>query len=188
MVPFLAAYFEPGGEIAAYQAYREATGEVRDLFVCTHGTVDLCCGKFGYPLYQALRDQYASPKLRAWRVSHFGGHAFAPTLIDMPSCRWWGHLEVAHLDALVHRAAPASTLRDCYRGWGALSYFGQIAEREIFMREGWNWADLPKSEAMIDVHGPCDALASPRFAQEPSVGVSVRIECQHANQVVAYPR
>ncbi|HYG60048.1 MAG TPA: sucrase ferredoxin, partial [Symbiobacteriaceae bacterium] len=62
---------------------------IRDMLVCTHGSTDAACGRFGYPLYETLRRRYAGPGLRVWRVSHIGGHRFAPTLLDFPEGRCW---------------------------------------------------------------------------------------------------
>jgi len=79
-------------------------------------------------------------------VSHFGAHRLAPTLIDFPEGRFWGHITDAELDALVHRRPGLGTLgmlSSCYRGWGGLrSPMEQVAEREIMMRMGWDWTRL----------------------------------------------
>jgi hypothetical protein len=80
-----------------------------------------------------------SPPLRVWRCSHFGGHVFAPTLVDLPEGRYWGHLEPEMLDLLVYRNGSVADLRSFYRGWCGLKPFEQIAEREIWMQEGWPW-------------------------------------------------
>ena len=81
-----------------------------------------------------------------WRTSHIGGHRFAPTLIDFPEGRYWGHLEPEALEKLVLRQGPISELGRSYRGWAGLSgKFEQIAEREIFAREGWDWTRYLKS-------------------------------------------
>lgn len=181
VAPFLRAHFQHIGGTAQYERFQQETRQVRDFLVCTHGSVDICCGKFGYPIYQALRDQYGADNLRVWRASHFGGHAFAPTLIEMPGCLWWGHLEPEHLAALVHRTDPVSALRGCYRGWGAVSFFGQIAEREIFMREGWEWAKLLKKETVLEVYGSTTLEEAPRFAANPVLGAKVRIDFQQAD-------
>ncbi|WP_045233755.1 sucrase ferredoxin, partial [Deinococcus pimensis] len=61
-----------------------------DLHVCTHGRVDAACGKLGYPLFSELRDRL--PEADVWRNGHFGGHRFAPTLVELPAGRAWGHL------------------------------------------------------------------------------------------------
>jgi hypothetical protein len=86
-----------------------------------------------------------------WRTSHTGGHRFAPTLIDFPEGRYWGHLEPEALEKLVLRKDPASELGRFYRGWAGLSgKFEQIAEREIFAREGWEWTRYLKSGRTLE--------------------------------------
>lgn len=58
---------------------------MRDILVCTHGSRDVCWGKFGYAIYKLLRARHAAPNgLRVWRTSHIGGHRFASTLLDFP--------------------------------------------------------------------------------------------------------
>ena len=59
---------EPSPDFAAY---RQPTGHIRDLLVCTHGTRDRCCATFGYPVYNRLRrtfEQNESGTNRVWRV------------------------------------------------------------------------------------------------------------------------
>lgn len=68
-------YAVPGAElIPAVEAlcggrqvkeYRLDTRDVRDIVVCTHGSQDACCGKFGYPIYERLRGEYAESGVRA---------------------------------------------------------------------------------------------------------------------------
>jgi hypothetical protein len=135
--------------LAQFEPYRQDTSPVRDLLVCTHANVDVACSRFGYPLYQQLRKEYAGDTLRVWRCSHFGGHQFAPTLIDLPEGRYWGHLEPDILDLLVQRKGSVTGLRPYYRGWAGLTKFEQIVEREIWMREGWNWLDCPKAGQVL---------------------------------------
>lgn len=125
-------------------AWRQPPSGTRDLLVCTHGAVDACCAKFGYPVYRQLRQiAAASPaSVRVWRCTHFGGHRFAATLLDMPEGRYWGRLQARHLAALVHRDGPVADLRGCYRGWAALPHpLQQVAEREAFVRGGWAWTE-----------------------------------------------
>src|SRR5215218_3519444 len=90
-------------------------------------------------------------QLRVWRTSHIGGHRFAPTLIDFPEGRYWGHLEPDALEKVVLRKGPVSELGRFYRGWAGLSgKFEQIAEREIFVREGWEWTRYLKSGRTLE--------------------------------------
>ena len=73
--PLVWALFEAPDDLPRFERYRD-TVTTRDLLVCTHGTVDAACAKFGYPLYSNLRNNHANQNLRVWRVSHFGGHVF----------------------------------------------------------------------------------------------------------------
>jgi hypothetical protein len=153
-------------ELEAFKAYRQDTRHIREILVCTHGNVDTACARFGFPIYETLRKNYAknddgkndagnngeqsqhnSPTspLRVWRCSHFGGHKFAPTLIDLPSGRYWGHVQSETLDPLVHQTGDVKSLRPHYRGWAGLGKFEQIAEGEIWMAEGWDWLAYRKS-------------------------------------------
>ncbi|MEM9447510.1 MAG: sucrase ferredoxin [Cyanobacteria bacterium P01_E01_bin.6] len=135
-------------ELSRFQQYRHDTSHIRDIMVCTHGNVDAACARFGFPIYKTLKDKYAAQSdgtLRVWRCSHFGGHKFAPTLIDLPTGQYWGHLEPEVLDALVYREGEVNQLRSHYRGWSGLSKFEQIAERDIWMQQGWDWLSYHKS-------------------------------------------
>jgi hypothetical protein len=149
IVPLVEALAEGSDRLSRFEGYEEDTSGRRDLLVCTHGSHDACCGKFGYPVYETLRHGYAGASerlLRVWRTSHIGGHRFAPTLIDFPEGRYWGHLEPDALEKLVLRKGSVSELGRFYRGWAGLSgKFEQIAEREIFVREGWEWTRYLKS-------------------------------------------
>ncbi|MEL6881674.1 MAG: sucrase ferredoxin, partial [Cyanobacteria bacterium J06607_10] len=57
----------------------------RDILVCTHGMRDKCCARFGQPFFKeaALSAKQGNlPNTRVWKVSHIGGHRFAPTAIS----------------------------------------------------------------------------------------------------------
>nr|MCU0526267.1 sucrase ferredoxin [Elainella sp. Prado103] len=146
-------------QFASYQQ----TGMIRDLLVCTHGNYDVACSRFGYPIYQQLRKLDAmGDRFRVWRCSHFGGHEFAPTLIDLPIGQYWGHLEPNILDRLIYRNGDVTALRSFYRGWAGLTKFEQIAEREIWLQEGWKWLDYQKSGQVLAID-PSDE-ADPNWA------------------------
>lgn len=132
-------------DLSKFAAYLEPTEQVRDVMVCTHTQVDLACGRFGTPLYRQLRQDYGSESLRIWQSTHFGGHQFAPTLLDLPIGQFWGHLEPEIIEQIIHRQGDVGNLRPFYRGWSGLSKFEQIAEREIWMREGWQWLNQPRA-------------------------------------------
>ncbi|MGW0734383.1 TIM barrel protein [Streptomyces sp. NPDC002851] len=126
--------------LAPFTAYRETTPH-RDLAVCTHASVDACCGTRGYPFYQRLRQAHGSTgTVRVWRISSFGGHRFAPTLVDLPEARYWGNLTPDRMAQLVDRTGHPADLMDLYRGWACLPHPGeQVLERELFRTYGWDW-------------------------------------------------
>jgi len=175
VVPLVTALLQQPDHLPQFEAYRQPTDHIRELFVCVHGNVDVACSRFGYPIYQHLKKTYAvewkpdspyphlphspspplktqNPKLktsptplRVWRCSHFGGHNFAPTLIDLPEGRYWGHLDPDILEALIHRNVPVAQLRPFYRGWAGLGQYEQILERELWMQFGWEWLSYLKA-------------------------------------------
>ncbi|HXF64362.1 MAG TPA: sucrase ferredoxin [Caldilineaceae bacterium] len=148
--PLVWALYEAQAELERFEPYRVAAApagrQARDLLVCTHGSVDVACGKFGYPLYRRLRDEYANDSLRVWRVSHFGGHVFAPTLLEMPTGHFWAYVGEAQAEQIALRCGDVAGLRGHYRGWaGMLGGFAQAAECATWQREGWAWFDYAKA-------------------------------------------
>ena len=84
--------------------------------VCTHGTRDRCCAKWGMPLWRALH-ACDGGRGRVWQSSHIGGHRFAPTAVSLPHGIAWGRVELdraSELHAAVERGELA--LLDCLRG------------------------------------------------------------------------
>ncbi|MBW7886630.1 MAG: sucrase ferredoxin [Caldilineaceae bacterium] len=160
---FFALALDPN-QLGGFAAYQQETGDVRDLLVCTHGSVDAACSKFGYPTYARLRRIAAESggRLRAWRTTHFGGHVFAPTLIDLPHGSYWAYIEAEEAELLARQESDPARLRQHYRGWtGVAAPFLQVLERELFMRHGWAWRHYAKvgrilaqdEEAQPDEHG-----------------------------------
>ncbi|WP_446226167.1 TIM barrel protein [Nocardia sp. IBHARD005] len=149
----LRALYEPDpGAVEPFEQWLHRGAAYRDLLVCTHGSVDACCGTYGYPLYERLREQLPdNSPTRAWRVSSFGGHRFAPTLIDLPDGRYWGNLEPADLRDLIARDGDLGTLLPRYRGSGAWRHpIAQVAESALFASYGWSWPGRPLDFASLD--------------------------------------
>ena len=137
--------------------YRRDGSALRDVLVCTHGSRDACCARLGFAVYTRLRRTIGSASNgaggRVWRVSHTGGHRFAPTLIDLPGGRYWGRLEAHNVDSLLDRTGPISLVEDHYRGWAApASGFEQVAERAAFVEEGWRWTDYSKGVRLLNLN------------------------------------
>ena len=188
-----------------FERYRQDTSQFRDILVCTHGTHDVCCATLGYPVYRLLRNEYArrmADSIRVWRVSHIGGHRFAPNLVDMPEGRNWVRMGHDDLRSLISRDSPVSELRKFYRGWVGLdSPYEQLVEREIFMREGWGWAgrmvtsrlvgtgnDQERAEVRIEF---ADSNGGGSGAYEATVertGSVKRVDCPGVEETGEYPQ
>ena len=168
-------------------------GGTRDILVCTHGTVDAACAKFGYPIYKYMRDNFSSAALRVWRVTHFGGHVFAPTFIDMPASHYWAYVEREQAKQIIERRGDASALCGHYRGWaGVEGGFVQALERELWQEHGWDWFVYKKTGEMVRQ----DTSDDPQWASvrlryrtpidtvarivDSRVEISHRIETEHA--------
>lgn len=189
----LAAWSADRAQLPAYQQYRvHHAVPMRDVLVCTHGTVDAACAKFGIPLYQTLRQQHAGEHLRVWRVSHFGGHVFAPTLMDMPTGHYWAYVEAAQAAQIAAYDGPVSGLHAHYRGWAGLpAGFVQAAEGALWQRHGWAWLDAPKSGELLaqdSAEHPCWAEVAVRavldgqaLAYQVRVEVAQHIETPHSS-------
>lgn len=140
-------------ELAPFAEYRHDDPQLRDLVVCTHASVDACCGRLGYPLYHAVRERIAAEHpVRVWRISSFGGHRFAPVAIDLPEGRFWGRLTPdAAVQLADHSGHPAEII-DHYRGWGLLdNTAAQVVEHRLLAEQGWSWIGRP-THASVHEH------------------------------------
>ena len=77
--------------------------EIHDphYFVCTNGQRDLCCARYGLPVYAELRGLVGE---RAWQTTHLGGHRFAPNVLTLPQGTIYGRVfpdEIADFAAVV---------------------------------------------------------------------------------------
>jgi hypothetical protein len=118
------------------------TTPTRDILVCTHGSHDKCCAKYGNPFYFYATTTVSNLNLdnvRLWKSSHFGGHRFAPTMIDFPEGRYYGALELDSFKSVLTRTGDIECLNQVYRGWGILPTSIQVLERELIIRHGWDW-------------------------------------------------
>lgn len=117
--------------------------QTRDFLVCTHGSHDQCCARYGKPFFyaanQLIEELSLGDQVRVWEASHFGGHRFAPTVIDFPSGRYYGGLEPTALKAILQQTEVPEAFAHMYRGWGILPETAQVLEQTLILQEGWNW-------------------------------------------------
>lgn len=110
----------------------EATELEGPIFlVCTHGTRDRCCAKWGMPVYRALLEHHPD---RVWQCSHLGGHRFAATLAVLPQGFVYGRVQPDEVPALV-AAVDAGELYDLARVRGRAAHPQPLQAAELLLRE-----------------------------------------------------
>lgn len=124
------------------------TPQGAEVWVCTQGSHDLCCGSDGTRLAMDLTDRWDDVIVR--RVSHTGGHRFAPTAITLPDGRMWAYVDPDGMHDILTRSGDTSNVVDRCRGWwGAPKGPEQVAERQLLAAEGWTWEAAPRSTEVI---------------------------------------
>ncbi|NIP15358.1 MAG: hypothetical protein GWM88_11835 [Pseudomonadales bacterium] len=93
-------------------------------FVCTNGQRDLCCARFGLPVYAEMRERVDG---RAWQVSHLGGHRFAPNVLVLPEATLYGRVHLADVDIFVDRIESGQVSLAHLRGRTAYAKHVQAA-------------------------------------------------------------
>jgi hypothetical protein len=135
--------------------------QTRDILVCTHGSHDMCCARYGNPFYAqatALVSELELNDVRVWKSSHFGGHRMAPTAIDLPNGRYYGNLDRTSFQSILTRAGDIECLNQVYRGWGILPNPIQVLERKLMLLYGWDWFNYKVAGKIIDADTENDAF------------------------------
>lgn len=148
------------------------TGQSKPTFlVCTQGSHDDCCGVEGTALADVLRE--SRPDYTVRRVSHTGGHRFAPTLLAFPEGRMWAYADVPLLDRVVQGTTTGEDHRTRSRGWwGARPGPAQVAEIAVRAEQPGD----PFTEPHIRPE-PADAASPSSFVVE-SAGRTWRVQVQ----------
>lgn len=114
----------------------EDAGPATSILVCTQGSHDVCCGTFGTELADWIEKHRSDVEL--FRVSHTGGHRFAPTAMTFPDGRMWAYLTSDLCSKIIDRdVEPRQAAPICRGWWGASAGPGQVAERAVFAEVGW---------------------------------------------------
>lgn len=103
------------------------------VLVCTHGQRDSCCGRRGFPLYDALRNQ---PSLDVWQCSHIGGDRFAANAVVLPWGLYYGPVEARDAGALAGSVLRDEILLPSFRGRSSLPHWAQAAETFVRRNTG----------------------------------------------------
>jgi hypothetical protein len=110
---------------------RQSAAEPALYLVCTHGTHDKCCAKFGLPVYAALTARYQD---QVWEASHLGGHRFAANVIAFPTGVCYGRVTTDSAVDLIEHDERGELDLPHYRGRFSLAPPVQAAEYFIRKR------------------------------------------------------
>jgi len=106
-------------------------------FVCTNGQRDLCCARFGLPVYQALRSRLGP---RVWQTTHLGGHRFAPNVLVLPQSALYGRVSEECLDDLLSDTEAGALHGPLLRGRHGYAAPAQAAEAYLLKHFGDSWS------------------------------------------------
>ena len=115
------------GEIHHLDIHAAPMDEVHDpqYFVCTNGQRDLCCARYGLPVYAELRNLVGE---RAWQTTHVGGHRFAPNVLTLPQGAIYGRVFVDEVPEFTTKIENGELSTRHLRGRSAYPPEAQVAE------------------------------------------------------------
>jgi len=88
------------------------------LVICTQGTRDRCCAKWGFAVYREASRLWREGRFpfEPLECSHLGGDRYAATGIVFPSGSMYGHLDRVDLQALGEAETEGRIFPGIYRG------------------------------------------------------------------------
>ena len=96
------------------------------FLVCTHGTRDKCCAKFGIPIYKTICTLVGESSV--WQCSHVGGDRFAANVVCFPDGTFYGHVTEETAELIVKECYERRIVLTNFRGRSCYSFPVQAAE------------------------------------------------------------
>lgn len=125
----------------------------RTLLVCTQGSHDECCGTDGAVLAEWVGKE--RPDVELFRVSHTGGHRFAPTAMTLPDGRMWAYLTPESTTGILDRTMePAELAAQCRGWWGAATGAAQVGERAVFALSDFSIDSANRGAGVVNAGPP----------------------------------
>jgi len=121
------------GILAGDPKYDEFVNAGPLLAVCTHGTHDKCCSKFGLPIYTAMA-KVGGPSV--WQCSHVGGDRFAANVVCFPHGTYYGQVEADDVTPIVEETRRGRIVLGKYRGRSCYGFLVQAAEYFLRVQTG----------------------------------------------------
>lgn len=113
--------------------------------VCTNGTHDRCCAKFGLPVYQAFAQEDG---IEAWQVTHIGGHRYAATAIALPLGIVYGFLSPQNVPTVAQTIHARHLHLPTYRG--RTFYSGHVNAADYFVRKKTGQTELDAISLIVE--------------------------------------
>jgi hypothetical protein len=98
------------------------------LLVCTHGTRDRCCARYGQALCRAAQE--AAPDW-AWQCTHVGGDRFAGNLVVLPEGLYYGRVSEDAFGPVLGDYRAGRIALEWYRGASCYPMRVQAAELAV---------------------------------------------------------
>jgi len=105
--------------------------------ICTNGTHDRCCSKFGLPVYRAFRQE---TDIETWQCTHIGGHRYAATGLTLPLGIVYGFLTPEIVPTIAQSIRNRQIHLPTYRG--RTFYSGHVNAADYFVRAKSKKADV----------------------------------------------
>lgn len=113
------------------------TGEIRDsesdeklVLICTHGAYDSCCGKFGVPVYNQIKNNNG---ISVWNTTHVGAHRFSANIVALPEGIYYGRVDPVNVNNLIESHLKGEIYLQCFRGRSCYSQTSQVSD--YFLRD-----------------------------------------------------
>ena len=142
----------------ASPAVESASDGPTAMLICTQGSHDVCCGTQGVAFAEWVEQ---NSDVEVFRISHTGGHKFAPTAMTLPDGRMWAYLDQPSVEQILDRRDASSIAKKCRGWWGAPKGAAQVAERAVFAELGFQVDALERSVTVLEP--PADETTSKSF-------------------------
>lgn len=128
----------------------ETQAKRKPLFlVCTNGTKDKCCAKFGLPIWKKFNDINNN----AWQCTHLGGDRYAPTALVLPSFSTYGHIANDDVPLIIANEENEKIYLNKIRGVALYNFYEQAADihvRKVQNIENAKTIQIISSEKIAD--------------------------------------
>ncbi len=130
------------GFLSGSETYEEKRTDEQLALVCTNGRRDLCCARFGTPVYNYLKkEEPGFPGLRVWQSTHMGGHRFAANLLWLPQGVLYGRVDALSAAEILSAQRRGQIYLPNLRGRTAYPEAAQAADFYLRQRSGENSLD-----------------------------------------------